>query len=52
MEGSNLRGPKGASSSLDRVAEKLIALLDSRVELDNKFVIVGEDTVRITPIKK
>ena len=41
-----------APKSPEQVAEKLRALLDSRVELENYFVVLDDERIRITPIRR
>lgn len=41
-----------APTSPEQVAQKLKSLLDSGVKLENNFVVLGEERIRVTPIKK
>jgi hypothetical protein len=39
-------------TSPEQVAQKLKALLDSGVELENNFVVLGEERIRVTSIRR
>ena len=39
-------------TSPEQVAQKLKALLDSGVELERNFVVLGEERIRVTPIRR
>lgn len=39
-------------TSPEQVAQKLKALLDSGVELENNFVAIGEERIRVTSIRR